>query len=51
MPRRSASGAMMGMVTTACPLPEGMKKLMRFCTTSIPSAASHLGRTESGREQ
>lgn len=34
----SDTGAMMGMVTAAWPLPEGMKKLMMFCITSMPTA-------------
>ena len=37
-PTRSASGAIIGMVTKACPLPDGMKKFARLCTKNIPTA-------------
>ena len=37
---------MMGMVVDAWPEPEGMKKLMTHCTSSMPSAATALGRPE-----
>ena len=43
-PTTSASGAMIGIITMACPEPDGMKKLIRFCTTSMPMPVSVFGR-------
>jgi hypothetical protein len=39
-PTRSPSGAIRGMVTKACPLPEGTKRFSIDCIVSIPTAAS-----------
>ena len=45
-PTRSASGAMMGIVSAAWAVPEWMKKLMIDWTTNITCAATTAGRAE-----
>ena len=48
MPTRSASGAMIGMVTNAWPLPDGMKKLITSCTSIMPTAPRCAPSSDSG---
>jgi hypothetical protein len=46
--KRSAKGAIIGMVVAAWPEPEGMKKFINVWTNSIPSAATQLGKAARG---
>ena len=50
IPTRSASGAIMGILVTACPEPEGIRKLIRVWTISIAMEESHPGRFVKGIE-
>ena len=43
-PTTSARGAMIGIVSAACPEPELTMKLIIVCTTNMPAAANDGGR-------
>ena len=50
IPTRSAKGAMIGILVTACPEPEGIRKLIRVWTISMAIEESHPGRLVSGMD-
>ena len=44
MPSISAKGTIIGIVVAACPLPEGITKLIKLWIINIPTAAKALGK-------
>ena len=49
-PSISASGTMIGIEVAACPLPDGMKKFVKFCTTNINNADTYFEEVETKLE-